>query len=136
LGVHVYEKTRELTRIREKISQVAPATQRAQGQLRQWEALRTAIIGRTPVVDFFDELSRVTPHEIVLTNIRLTASGEVTLQGQSFNPLAVNQFQSKLVSSTWLKNVTLQYATKRMAPGGEVTNFLITAVIKKKMQGQ
>ncbi len=136
LGVHVYEKTRELARIRERIRQVAPSTQRAQGQLRQWDAIRSAIIGRTPVVDFFDELARVTPREIVLTNVRLASTGEVTLQGQSFNPLAVNEFQRKLVSSPWLKNVTLQDATKRMVPGGEVTNFLITAVIKKRTQTQ
>jgi len=133
IGVEAYQKSRELAQIRQKINQISASRKAAEGQLRQWEALRKGIIGRAPVMELFDELDRLTPMDVTLTSIRLSGSGELTLQGMTPNGLSVNQFQTSLVGSLWLKNVTLQYATKRVtAVAGEVTYFLINATIQPR----
>lgn len=130
LGVEGYQKSVELNKIRQKISELSVARKAAEGQLQQWETLRKGIIGRAPVMELFDELDRLLPNDIVLSSIRLSGNGEVLLQGQTPNGLAVNRFQTALVGSSLLKNVTLQYATKRVTASGEVTHFLMTATIK------
>lgn len=126
----VLNKDKYLRQLQAQTERMSPAVEEAKSRLNQWGKWRRELSRRVPFADILDELTRLTPDGIFFNSLRLQPNGELTLQGQSGEGVNVNQLQNNLLNSPWFKNVTLQYATKRMTITGEVTQFLITVWLR------
>lgn len=132
IGAPVMQQEMEIARIQKKREAIRHSLKNAEKKMKSAEAVKTELSNKMIVVDIFDELYRVTPEGISYSNLRLSKSGEVILQGEASDGQDVNHLQSGLLGSQVFRNVTLQQASKRITVYGEVTHFSITATLQKK----
>ncbi len=131
-ALKIYRNKRGLAILHNEIKRIKPEASQAQEKLQRFRFMRDELRQQILVVDFFHELSRLTPEGITFTGLDYDASGKLTLQGQAQEAADVNRLQEGLVASVLFKNVTLEYARKRKTNPEEATIFKISCQIPLK----
>ncbi len=131
------QQSKELASIHQELASIKPQVESAQKRMKFFESLANQWSLRLPVLDLIEQLHVILPNDIILTQIGVSASGEVNLQGIANSGSSVNRFQNELVASSLLRGVKLSHATKRMnANGKEMTDFSIVAeIIRSAKEG-
>jgi hypothetical protein len=92
--------------------------------------LESMVKNRFIFSDFSHELYRLLGPQVYLTNITVSEGHNLSVEGDSPDPVAVNLFQKGMVDSPYFANVTLNYVNKRASPQGEITHFKISCTFK------
>jgi len=131
LNVESYRDARRLNRIKNKLAEMKPATEKAKQTVQLVNFVKDNIYGQIKVADFISELYRLTPQDIAFRSLSYNEPGGVTMQGFSQSGTSVNNFQSQLVGSAMFKEVNLQYASRSRIFNQELTDFKITCQLFK-----
>ncbi len=123
LGVGPYRLKRQWASLQQEMDGLQPSLKAIEDEEVLWRVLQEEQNEEKPVIELIDELYRLTPPDIIYSSLHMDPQGEVILQGISKTSTEVNQFQSNLVGSSLLMNISLQQASKQMSPLGEVTHF-------------
>ncbi len=127
-----YRYRHQLTDLQGKIVQFKPQIEEAKKINQLVSFVRKNIYGRIPIADVIAELYRLTPDDIAFSALSINDQGIITIQGFSQSPGSVNTFQSQLVNSSMLKEVTLQYASRSRVFNEALTDFKITCQLNRK----
>lgn len=131
LGVDIYKESAYLRQVQTKLEEHKAEVEKVERKSRALEFVKKEFGKRVLAVDIIRELYNFLPTEISLRSLYFDAQGAFIVEGFAKTPASVNAFQSRLVSSQFLKEVTLQYATQRQRFNQEVTDFKITSQLVK-----
>ena len=131
-NVESYRDARRLSRIKSKMSEMRPATDKAKKMVKVVDFVKDNIYGQAMVAEVISELYRLTPQDIAFRSVSYDAKGGMTIQGFSQSGTSVNNFQSQLVSSPMFKEVNLQYASRSRIFNQELTDFKITCQLVRR----
>ena len=124
--VDIYRDSMYLKQIQKKSDQIKSNVEQAERKIQAMRFIKEQFNDRILVADIVSELYNLMPLEISLRSFSLDSNGLIVIQGFGQTGASVNAFQSQLVSSPFLKDVTLQYATQRKRLNQDVTDFKIT----------
>ncbi len=140
LGLSIFQvehlnKKKILEDIQKKIAEIKPEVNHAEQKIRAVQFVHDAFKNRVLVVDMLAEFYRFIPEDMKIGSIYLSEKKSLIIQGEASNQNSINSFQNNLVRSPLFKEVTLQYATKRMRFREEYTEFKITCQVVLGKEG-
>lgn len=131
-GKKQYEQKKLLSSIQEKINLQDPLVKDAQQKTELINAVKTAVADRIIVSEVMAEVNRLMTEDISLRSINLDEKGTLSIQGYGQTNAGVNNFQGSLGQSQIFKEVSLEFATKRMIFNVNVVDFKIVAQLKEQ----
>ena len=130
-AIRLYKNSSYLNQLDQKIKEMEPKVNAIKDKMKRLDFIKERMDLGFSVIDVIRELYNLTPLEVSFSVVYLDESGLLNLQGISQTGSAVGVFQRNLSGSSFFKNVSLQYVTKRMIFKGELNDFKITCQILK-----
>lgn len=131
-GIELYQKHVFLKNIENQLDGTKLKVKEANRVTEIVNVLRNKIDGRVLIAELMSSLFGLTPVEISFRSLHLDDQGNFDIQGYAQTSSSVNIFQKNLVRSSVLKDVNLQFATKRRIFNEDVTDFKIMAKLRSK----
>ncbi len=129
-GMGFFKKNMQLARLQDELRTTQRESVAVEKQLKEMNEIESAINSRLIFSDLAAAIDRLLPAHAYLVSITVGEANSVSLEGMSFNPAEINEFQNGLVRSKNFSNVTLNYVNKRVTQQGEVNYFKITCTFK------
>ena len=127
LGKKYFEKKEQLQIVEEQIEQIHEALEDAQQRIQFFQSLNEYFTRRIFIADTLYKFYDLIPEDISLRSLSINERRLVTIQGYATLPSSVNNFQAGLLKANYLKEINLQFATKRRMFNQDIVDFKITA---------
>jgi len=121
----IHDKEEYLASLSEQLQTIDPLITRIETMRREVAIIQGELGAGSYVLDVLYELYRKVPPTIFLSVFTFEHDGKVSLKGSSLSMREVLDLLPKLESSPLLRNVTVQYLTKRRAESNEYVDFVI-----------
>lgn len=126
-----YSDEAYLTALRQRTAVMRSRAEEVKRQEDQIKQIEQSAIPMTSVVDVVDGLYAMTPKEVSFQLLFLDRNDRLTIQGIAETRASVNDFHRNLIGSPLFQDVNLEYAAQRRFFEGEITDFKITASVKR-----
>ncbi|HOD12917.1 MAG TPA: pilus assembly protein PilM [Candidatus Omnitrophota bacterium] len=130
-GQRLYRQEAYLSTLKQQVVKMRSKAQEVQRYNEQVQQIEQNAITTASVVDIIDGFYAMTPKEASFQLLFLDRNDRLTIQGIAETRASVNDFQRNLISSPLFQDVNLEYAAQRRFFEGEITDFKITAVVKR-----
>ncbi|MBF0483097.1 MAG: pilus assembly protein PilM [Candidatus Omnitrophica bacterium] len=131
-GLDLFFKSKTLAKVQVRVDQVKPLLKDQEKKQALLEALKDQEEKRIFMPELLASIQKLVTNEISLRSLSIDGQRNLVIMGYAESGTAVNMFQGRLVQSKQLKDVSLQFATKRRIYNMELTDFKIIAKIKNK----
>lgn len=126
-----YQEESYLAALKQQTSKMRLRAEEVNRQKDQIKNIEQSAVPSASVVDIVDGLYGMTPKEVSFQLLFLDRNDRLTIQGIAESRSSVNDFQRNLINSPLFQDVNLEYAAQRRFFEGEITDFKITAVVKR-----
>jgi len=126
-----YKDQARLNDLKHQASQLRIRVDSVKGQTEQLRKIEALVVSNVSAVDIIYGLYEMTPKEVSFQLLFLDKEGNLTIQGIAETRSSVNDFHRSLTASPLFKDTSLQYAAQRRFFEGEITDFKITAAVKR-----
>lgn len=126
-----YQNQRALNDLQARSSDMRARAEGVEQKIQKLRQIEHAVNPSVSAVDIVYSLYDMTPREVSFQLLNVDRNDVLTVQGIAETRASVNDFYRNLVANPFLKDVNLQYAAQRKFFEGEITDFKITANIKR-----
>jgi len=129
----VYFKTAYLNKLNKKYETLNQEVQELQKDFNKSAQIKNYLANRGYSLEVLAELYSIIPADLELNDIRFDEQGKFTIRGVAESMSIVFSFVENMEKSKYFKEVRTKYTTKRKEVSGDVTDFEIGCLLKKKV---
>ncbi|MCX5681510.1 MAG: PilN domain-containing protein [Candidatus Omnitrophica bacterium] len=126
-----YQNKVSLDELKTKVTDMRARAEEVKRKTERFNQIAQYVSPSVSTVDVVYALYDMTPKEVSFQTLSIDRNDNLTIQGIAETRTSVNDFHRNLINNVLFKDVSLQYAAQRRFFEGEITDFKITAVVKR-----
>jgi Tfp pilus assembly PilM family ATPase/Tfp pilus assembly protein PilN len=129
---HIYSKTVRLQQLEARYEPIKKEAKVLEDAYARVRAVKTYLATRGTALEVLTEISSLISSDLYLTDFKFEAGKKVNLKGSAYGKPSIFTLVDEMGNSELFKNVETKYITGRVEEGKEISDFEITASLKKE----
>jgi Tfp pilus assembly PilM family ATPase len=129
---HIYSKTVRLQQLEARYEPIKKEARVLEDAYARVRAVKTYLTMRGTALEVLTEISSLISSDLYLTDFKFEAGKKVSLKGSAYGKPSIFTLVDEMGNSELFKNVETKYITGRVEEGKEISDFEITASLRKE----